>query len=61
MIKAKNNNKYRGFILGTVKREFQLRYQGALLGDFGPFYNRLMIILFIQLFFPSSCVLDYLA
>ena len=42
--KLKTIISYRGFIYGTVKREFQLRYQGALLGVLWTVLQPLMMI-----------------
>ena len=41
---------YRGFILGSVQREFQARYRNSLFGALWPIFNPLsMIIVYLSL------------
>lgn len=44
---------YRGFILGSVKREFQSRYKNSLLGIFWPLINPLAMIVVYTLVFSQ--------
>ena len=44
---------FRGFILGSVKREFQARYQNSLLGALWTFINPLAMILVYTLVFSQ--------
>ena len=42
---------YRGFILGSVQREFQARYRNSLFGALWPIFNPLsMIIVYTVIF-----------
>jgi len=45
--------KYRGFILGNVKREFQLKYRNSLLGAAWTFINPLSMILVYTVIFSQ--------
>lgn len=44
---------YRGFIVGTVKRDFQARYQNSLLGSLWPLLNPLAMIVVYTLVFSQ--------
>lgn len=47
---------YRGFVLGSVKREFQARYRNSLFGALWTVLNPLSMILVYTVIFPTSCV-----
>ncbi len=49
---------YRGFILGNVKREFQLKYRNSLLSAAWTVINPLAMIRVYTVIFRKSCVLN---
>lgn len=50
---------YRGFILGSVQREFQARYRNSLFGALWPIFNPLSMIIVYTVIFPRSCAHVY--
>ena len=51
---------YRGFILGSVQREFQARYRNSLFGALWPVLNPLsMIIVYLSLIHISEPTRPY--
>lgn len=50
---------YRGFIYGSVQREFQSRYRNSLLGAMWNIINPLAMIIVYTVIFHSSCTHVY--
>lgn len=46
---------YRGFVLGSVKREFQSRYRGSLFGALWTVLNPLSMIVVYTVIFSRAC------